>query len=98
MKPRPVGNIVTCMRPHDSWIKIYRWDGASWLKLNAHGYGPVSAWGYLKVDGLDVGLYRVELWANDTLVTKAGDTNAGQAPFRVYPYQDNHTPWACPAP
>jgi hypothetical protein len=42
--------------------------------------------------------YRVELWANGSLIRAVGDTAAGQQEFRVYPYTDNYTPWGCPAP
>jgi hypothetical protein len=103
----PEGNIITCVRPQNSWIKVYRWDGSTWVDVNPHGYGPLSASGYLKLDGMyvDTGLfggagnpYRVELWAGGSLITAVGDTAAGQPEFRVYPYTDNYTPWGCPAP
>jgi hypothetical protein len=103
----PVGNIITCVRPQNSWIKVYRWDGSAWVDVKPAGFGSVSASGYLKIDGLSVDTatyggsgqpYRVELWANGSLIRAVGDTAAGQPEFRVYAYTDNYTPWACPAP
>jgi hypothetical protein len=103
----PVGNIITCVQPENSWIKVYRWDGSAWVDVKPDGYGSVSASGYLKIDGLSVDTatyggaghpYRVELWANGSLIRAVGDTAAGQSEFRVYAYADNYTPWACPAP
>ncbi len=105
--PPYVGNIVTCVRPSNSWIKVYRLDGDTWVDLNPSGWGARDAWGYLKLDGLSVDFgrygwtghpYRVELWANGTLIRSVGNTSAGQAEFRVRPYADNYTPWRCPAP
>jgi hypothetical protein len=103
----PVGNIITCVRPQNSWIKVYRWDGGSWVDLNARGFGPIGASGYLKLDGMSVNSsltidgghpYRVELWANGSRIRAVGDTAAGQSAFRVYANRDNYTPWGCPAP
>jgi hypothetical protein len=102
-----VGNIITCVRPQNSWIKVYRWDGSSWVDVNSNGYGPLNASGYLKLDGMYVDTdlygdagnpYRVELWADGSLITAVGNTAAGQSEFRVHAETDNATPWACPAP
>jgi hypothetical protein len=30
----PVGNSITCVRPQNSWVKVYRWDGSSWVDVN----------------------------------------------------------------
>ncbi len=104
---RPVGNIITCVQPQNSWIMVYRWDGANWVDVNPHGYGPIAASGYLKLDGMyvDTGTfggygnpYWVQLWANGSLVTEVGNTGAGQPQFVVYPETDAYTPWSCPAP
>jgi hypothetical protein len=101
----PVGNIITCVRPENSWIKVYRWNGSIWIDVKPEGYGPLSASGYLKLDGMLVDTdtyggaghpYRVELWAAGSLIAAVGDTAAGQSEFRVYAYTDNYTPWACP--
>lgn len=104
--PPAVGNIVTCVRPWNSWIKVYRWENSRWVDVNANGWGASSASGYLKIDGMQVDPrygdsghpYRVELWANGRLVRAVGNTAAGQGAFRVYPGRDNATPWGCPAP
>lgn len=101
------GNIVTCVRPSNSWIKVYRLEGDTWTDVNPHGWGALSRSGYLKLDGMLVNAgyygaaghpYRVELWANGGLVTAVGDTAHGQPAFRVRAGADNPTPWACPAP
>ena len=100
----PVGNIITCARLENSWIKVYRWDGSSWIDVKLEGYGRMSASGYLKLDGMLVDTdtcggnghpYRVGLWAGGSLIAAVGDTAAGQSEFRVYANTDNVTPWAC---
>jgi hypothetical protein len=102
-----VGNIITCVRPSNSWIKVYRLDGDHWVDVNPRGWGPIDVSGYLKLDGFQVDFgrygyagqpYRVELWANGSLIRAVGDTARGQPEFRVRPAADNHTPWGCPAP
>ncbi len=101
------GNLVTCVRPTNSWIKAYRWDGSMWVDVNPRGWGAVSASGFLKIDGLPVDVaryggagqpYRVELWANNVLIRSVGNTSRGEPEFRIRPGVDNHTPWGCPAP
>jgi hypothetical protein len=103
-KPVPVGNIVTCARPGNSWIRIYRLDGNSWTDTNPNGYGPIGSSGWLKLDGFMVDTaryggaghpYRVEVWTNGVRVHSVGNTAAGEAPFRVRAYADNYTPWGC---
>ena len=74
--------------------------------MNPPGWGPISASGYLKIDGLPIDPadggsgqdYRVELWAAGSLIRSVGNTDLGQSEFRVYPWTDNATPWGCPAP
>ena len=101
------GNLVTCVRPTNSWIKAYRWDGSMWVDVNPRGWGAISASGFLKIDGLPVDVaryggagqpYRVELWVNNVLIRSVGDTSRGEPEFRIRPGVDNHTPWGCPAP
>jgi len=102
-----VGNLITCVRPSNSWIKVYRQrpDG-SWQDMNPRGWGSIDPSGFLKIDGLPVEgyygergqPYRVELWANYLLIRSVGNTSAGQPEFRIYPWTDNYTPWGCPAP
>ena len=101
------GNIITCVRPRNSWVKVYRWEDSGWLDVNPKGYGPVDATGFLKLDGMLVDFYRygwaghpykVELWADGRLITSVGDTSRGEPEFRVRPLADNWTPWGCPAP
>lgn len=109
-EPIPVitgGNIITCVRPSNSWIKVYRLDGDQWVDLNPHGWGPIDASGFLKIDGMPVDVprygasghpYRVELWAEGSLIRSVGNTANGEPEFRVYVARDNYTPWGCPAP
>ncbi len=101
------GNVITCVRPVNSWIKIYRWDGSQWVDVNPRGWGAISPSGYLKIDGLSVDVaryggrghpYRVELWANGVLIRSVGNTARGEPEFRVRAGADNYTPWSCPAP
>lgn len=104
---RPVGNVITCVRPRASWIKIYRkLSNGSWQDMNPQGWGPLDKSGFLKIDGLPVDdayggqghPYRVELWADGSLIRSIGHTGRGEPEFRVFPFTDNRTPWACPAP
>ena len=105
---RPVGNIITCAPPQPynyAWIKIYRRDGNEWVAMTPKGIGAINATGYLKIDGLPVDVsryggsghpYCVELWVNGQMVNAVGNTDRGEAEFRVYADQDNYTPWSCP--
>ncbi len=103
-EPTPVGNIITCVRPGYSWIKVYRLDGNTWVDVNPRGYGPIGSSGRLKLDGLIVDTaryggeghpYRVESWSNGVKIYSVGDTARGEAPFRVRAWADNYTPWPC---
>jgi hypothetical protein len=105
-----VGNLVTCVRPYpsNSWIKIYQLtDNGTWVDINPHGWGPIDSTGFLKIDGLAVDYaqygsaghpYRVELWADGTLIRSTGDMSQGTPDFRIRSGTDNMTPWGCPAP
>jgi hypothetical protein len=104
-KPVPVGNIITCASPSNSWVKVYRWDGNTWVDTNPKGYGPIGSSGRLKLDGFPVDTaryggagqpYRVEVWTNNVRVHSVGNTAAGEGEFRVRAYADNYTPWGCP--
>lgn len=107
----PVGNIITCAPPqpeHCAWIKVYRREGdGSWLSMTPKGIGSICSTGYLKIDGLPVDTaryggsghpYWVELWYEGALMESVGNTDRGEPEFRVYPFQDNYTPWQCPPP
>ena len=100
-----VGNIITCVRPSNSWIKVYRLDNGKWVDTNPRGLGANDSTGYLKIDGLTIvdqngvgNPYWVELWADGSLIRSVGNTARGEPEFRVYSWQDNYTPWGCPAP
>lgn len=104
---RDVGNIITCARPRNSWIKIYRLESGRWLDTNPRGYSPISANGYMKLDGMLVDTatygnqghpYRVELWADGRIIRSVGNTARNEPEFRVRAFADNYTPWGCPAP
>ncbi|NPV06845.1 MAG: hypothetical protein HPY83_02640 [Anaerolineae bacterium] len=106
--PAHGGNIITAVRPYgSSWIKVYRWEDGKWLDVNPRGYGRIDANGFLKLDGFPVDMwryggnghpYKVELWAEGSLVASVGDTARGEPEFRVYPATDSYTPWQVPAP
>jgi hypothetical protein len=104
-KPGQVGNIITCARPGNSWVRVYRLDGSVWADTNSKGYGPIGGSGRLKLDGFLVDTnrygaaghpYRVEVWTNGVRVRSVGNTAAGEASFRVRAWADNYTPWGCP--
>ena len=104
-KPTPIGNIITCAQPYNSWVKVYRLDGNSWTDTNPNGYGPIGSSGRLKLDGFTVDTarygsaghpYRVEVWTNGVRVHSVGNTAAGEPSFRVRAWADNYTPWGCP--
>jgi hypothetical protein len=89
------------------WIRVYRWDGSIWVDVKPEGWGSLSASGYLKLDGMPVDTntyggsahpYRIELWADGSLVRAVGDTAAGQPEFRAYAWAGNVTSWSCPTP
>jgi hypothetical protein len=100
------GNLYTCMRPQDSWIKVYRLTPTNqWEDLKPSGWGPISASGELKIDGLPVDSYygmdgqpyKVELWVSGKMIRSEGDINAGQPAFRIKPGEDARTSWPCGA-
>jgi len=104
---RDVGNIITCARPLNSWVMVYRLEDGAWLNVNPRGFSPISSSGYLKIDGLPVDTaryggqghpYKVELWADNRIIRSVGDTFRGEPEFRVRAWTDNYTPWGCPAP
>lgn len=101
-----VGNLYTCMRVQDSWVKVYRLTpNGQWEDMRPEGYGAMSASGEIKIDGLPVDAYygwdgqpyKVELWVNGKMVTSQGDIFAGQPAFRITPGQDARTSWPCGA-
>jgi hypothetical protein len=103
---RWVGNLLTCMRPQDSWVKVYRLTpNREWEDMKPSGWGPISASGEIKIDGLPIdpyyGLggqpYRVELWVSSNLVASNGNIFTGQPEFRIRPGQDARTSWPCGA-
>lgn len=105
---RDVGNIITCVPknpPAYAWIRIYRRSGDEWVKVTQKGIGSIHPSGFLKVDGLEVDTgaysddghpYRVEQWINNVLTQSVGNTDVGEAEFRLFSGQDNYTPWGCP--
>ena len=101
-----VGNLYTCMRPHDSWIKIYRLTpNLQWEDMKPAGYGPLAADGSLKLFGLPIDSsfgwdgqpYKVELWESGRMVASEGDFNNGQPALRLLPSADLRTSWPCGA-
>jgi hypothetical protein len=101
-----VGNLYTCMAPQDSWIKVYRLTPDNvWEDRKPEGWGPISASGEIKIDGLPIDPYygtagqpyKVELWVNGKVVQTEGNINAGQPYFRIAPGQDARTSWPCGA-
>jgi hypothetical protein len=101
-----VGNLYTCMRPQDSWVKVYRLTPDSqWEDLQPARWGPISASGEIKIDGLPIDPYygtagqpyKVELWVSGKMVRSEGDINRGQPTFRIAPSQDARTSWRCGA-
>lgn len=103
-----VGNLITCVPPQPAnyaWIRVYTRDGNGvWVRAIAKGVGSVVPSGYLKIDGLPVDPYRfgekgqpywIEQWVNNVMVKSTGNTDRGEAEFRIYPYRDNYTPWQC---
>jgi hypothetical protein len=101
-----VGNLYTCMKPENSWVKVYRLSPDSqWEDLKPAGWGPISASGEIKIDGLPVDPlygtqgqpYKVELWVNGKRIATEGDVTAGQPAFRIGPGQDARTSWPCGA-
>lgn len=105
--PAGTGNILTCLPAGatNSWIKVYRLqtDG-TWVDVNPRGWGPISADGSIKIDGLEVDYgrygeaghpYRVERWINGQLHDSVGATERGEPAFRIKAGEDMRTPWGC---
>jgi hypothetical protein len=100
------GNLFTCMAPQDSWIKVYRLTpNNEWEDMKPSGWGPISASGEIKIDGLPVDRYygtngqpyKVELWVSGKMIQSEGDITGGQPAFRIPPGGDARTSWPCGA-
>ncbi len=101
-----VGNLYTCMRVQDSWVKVYRLTpNGEWEDMRPEGYGAMSPSGEIKIDGLPIDAYygwdgqpyKAELWIGGKMVASQGDIFAGQPAFRITPGQDARTSWPCGA-
>ena len=103
-----VGNLITCVPPQPqnyAWIRVYTRNGdGQWIRAIPKGVGSIVPSGYLKIDGLPVDPYRygeqgqpywIEQWINSVMVKSTGNTDRGEAEFRIYPARDNYTPWQC---
>lgn len=102
------GNLITCVPPNPpnyAWIRVYRKDGnGKWYRAIPRGVGSIHASGYLKIDGLPVDIarfggagepYWIEQWIDGKVARSVGNTDQGDAEFRIRPSADNHTPWGC---
>ena len=101
-----VGNLYTCLKEQDSWIKVYRLaPNNQWEDLNPDGYGATAAGGQLTLFGVPIDAsyswdgqpYKVELWVKGRMVRSDGDVFAGQPEFRIMPGADVRTSWPCGA-
>ncbi len=105
--PAGTGNLLTCLPAGstNSWIKVYRLQAdGTWVDVNPHGWGAISADGSMKIDGLEVDYgrygetghpYRVERWINGQLHDSIGATERGEPAFRIKAGEDVRTPWGC---
>lgn len=107
-----VGNLITCVPPNPpnyAWIRVYRRDPSTgeWYRAIPKGVGSIHATGYLKLDGLPVDVdryggagepYWIEQWIEGEVTRSVGNTDRGEAEFRIRPGADNYTPWQCPPP
>lgn len=104
----PVGNLITCVPPNPpnyAWIRVYRRDGnGNWYRAIPRGVGSVNPSGFLKIDGLPVDVakyggtgepYWIEQWVDGSVTRSVGNTDRGEAEFRIRPGADNYTPWQC---
>lgn len=97
------GNLVTWVRPQNSWVKAYQLQpNGSWLDINPQGWAASDESGFVKVDGLPVDYfryksrghpYRIELWAGGQVIRSVGNTSQGESEFRIRLEVDNYTPW-----
>ena len=101
-----VGNLYTCLKEQDSWIKVYRLaPNNQWEDMNPDGYGPNAVGGQLTLFGVPVDAtyswdgqpYRVELWVKGKMVRSEGNIFAGQPELRIMPGADVRTSWPCGA-
>ena len=103
-----VGNLITCVPPNPpnyAWIRVYRKDGdGHWYRAIPRGVGSIEPSGYLKIDGLPVDIarfggagepYWIEQWIDGQVARSVGNTDQGDAEFRIRPSADNYTPWGC---
>lgn len=106
--PTAIGNLITCVPPQPpnyAWIKLYRLDASGrWVSMG-RGIGSINPTGYLKIDGLPVDVarfgdagepYKIEQWIDGRVTQATGDFYRGEPMFRLRPFADNYTPWACP--
>ncbi|MBX3052146.1 MAG: hypothetical protein KF753_11760 [Caldilineaceae bacterium] len=103
------GNLITCVPPNPpnyAWIRVYRKDPSTgqWYRAIPKGIGSIHASGYLKIDGLPVDIaiygdagepYWIEQWIDGKVARSVGNTDQGDAEFRIRPSADNYTPWGC---
>lgn len=105
-----VGNIVSCILRYDKYqmyVRLYRLDGNNqWERVPGH-FITYRDDGYLKIDGLNVNTtrfggrgepYKIEAVREGSVILSIGDVLVGETAFRVFPFEDNRTPWACPTP
>ncbi len=103
-----VGNLITCVPPNPpnyAWIRVYRKDSSgNWYRAIPRGVGSIEASGFLKIDGLPVDIarfggagepYWIEQWVDNKVANAVGNTDQGQAEFRIRASADNYTPWGC---
>ena len=103
----PAGNLITCVPPNPpnyAWIWLYRLDDKNEWQRISRGIGSINADGYLKLDGLPVDVtrfgqrgepYMIEQVIDGVVTQRVGDFQNGGSEFRIYPEQDNFTPWQC---
>lgn len=98
------GNVTTCARPSNSWVKVYRLGANNqWEDVKPEGYGPTEAGGVVRLFGMPVSAlygwdgqpYKVELWASGSLISTEGDVLAGQKPLLLQPGGAIRTSWSC---
>ena len=105
-----VGNVVTCAPPNppnNASIRVFRREGPAesreWVRITSKGLGAISATGYTKINGLPIDdefrtdghPYWVEIWQDGVILRSVGNTDRGEPSWRLFPDQDNYTPWQC---